>query len=85
MEKNLRPVFEDYKYGTTIWSPLAGGILAGKYNEGTAPEGSRYSDSQFARDNIWPRYFGTPEKQEKTKSLLKGLEALAKEVGCTQA
>ena len=27
-------------YGTTIWSPLAGGMLTGKYNNGI-PEGSR--------------------------------------------
>ena len=40
-EQGLRPVFEDYSYGTTIWSPLAGGILTGKYNDGI-PEDSRY-------------------------------------------
>lgn len=85
MEKNLRPVFEDYRYGTTIWSPLAGGILTGKYNEGVAPEGSRYSESQFAKDMIWPKYFGTPSKVESTIKLLKGLEEIAKEAGCTQA
>jgi aryl-alcohol dehydrogenase-like predicted oxidoreductase len=42
-EKDYRRLFSEYKYGTTIWSPLAGGILAGKYNDGVAPEGSRYS------------------------------------------
>lgn len=85
MEKSLRPVFEDYKYGTTIWSPLAGGILSGKYNDGVAPEGSRYKESEFAQNMIWPKYFGTPEKQASTIKLLKGLEEIAKEVGCTQA
>jgi aryl-alcohol dehydrogenase-like predicted oxidoreductase len=48
MEKWYRPVFEDYRYGTTIWSPLAGGILTGKYNDGNLPEGSRYKESKFA-------------------------------------
>jgi len=29
-EKEYRRIFSEYKYGTTIFSPLAGGILAGK-------------------------------------------------------
>ena len=41
-EKEYRRVFSDYGYGSTIWSPLAGGILTGKYNDGNIPEGSRY-------------------------------------------
>jgi aryl-alcohol dehydrogenase-like predicted oxidoreductase len=34
LEKDCIRIFSEYKYGTTIWSPLAGGILAGKYNYG---------------------------------------------------
>jgi len=44
-EKTLRRVFSEYKYGTTIWSPLCSGILAGKYNKGDIPEGSRFADN----------------------------------------
>jgi voltage-dependent potassium channel beta subunit len=40
VEKNLRPLFERFGMGSTIWSPLASGILTGKYNEGI-PEDSR--------------------------------------------
>ncbi|HTH14316.1 MAG TPA: aldo/keto reductase, partial [Spirochaetia bacterium] len=29
-EKEYAPVFEKYRYGTTIWSPLASGLLSGK-------------------------------------------------------
>lgn len=43
-EKNYRRLFAEYRYGTTIWSPLAGGILAGKYNDGNIPAGSRYDN-----------------------------------------
>ena len=35
-----RRVYEDYGYGSTTWSPLASGLLTGKYNDGI-PEGSR--------------------------------------------
>ena len=35
-------LFRDYGYGSTTWSPLASGLLTGKYNNGI-PEGSRGS------------------------------------------
>lgn len=34
MEKDYLPVFEEYGLGTTIWSPLASGLLSGKYSNG---------------------------------------------------
>jgi voltage-dependent potassium channel beta subunit len=40
VEVEFDKLFRDYGYGTTIWSPLASGILTGKYNNGI-PEGSR--------------------------------------------
>ena len=36
------PLFESYGLGTTTWSPLASGLLTGKYSQGI-PEGSRFS------------------------------------------
>jgi len=32
-------LFDKYGMGSTIWSPLAGGVLSGKYNNGEATEG----------------------------------------------
>ncbi|MGH8160823.1 MAG: aldo/keto reductase [Gammaproteobacteria bacterium] len=40
MEEELAPVLRERGIGTTIWSPLASGILSGKYAEGI-PEDSR--------------------------------------------
>jgi len=40
MEHDYLPIFRDMGMGTTIWSPLASGLLSGKYNDGV-PEGSR--------------------------------------------
>jgi len=40
-EKEHKPSFDRRQMGTTIWSPLCGGYLAGKYNDGAMPEGSR--------------------------------------------
>ena len=33
--------------GTTIWSPLASGLLSGKYGKDNIPEGSRFSLDQY--------------------------------------
>jgi aryl-alcohol dehydrogenase-like predicted oxidoreductase len=52
MEKEYRLLFSENNHGTTIWSPLAGGILTGKYNEGVIPEDCRYSN-QASLDRIW--------------------------------
>ncbi|KAF9518657.1 hypothetical protein BS47DRAFT_1325191 [Hydnum rufescens UP504] len=41
-KKDLVPIFEKYGYGTTIYSPLASSLLAGKYNNGIPPD-SRYA------------------------------------------
>ncbi|TNV77716.1 hypothetical protein FGO68_gene17686 [Halteria grandinella] len=90
-ENEYRFLFQEYKYGTTIWSPLAGGLLTGKYNEGVIPDGSRYDqkvgtmgDSRSFLDASWNQYMG-PDKIEKTTKVLKGLEAIAKDLGFTQA
>ena len=81
-EKNYRRLFSEYRYGTTVWSPLAGGILSGKYNDGNIPSGSRY-DTQKQLDYLWQKYM-TNDK-DKTIAMLQKLGALAAEYGFTQA
>jgi voltage-dependent potassium channel beta subunit len=39
-ENEYAPIFAKYGYGATIWSPLASGLLTGKYREGI-PDDSR--------------------------------------------
>jgi voltage-dependent potassium channel beta subunit len=38
VDKDLLPVFERFGLGTTIYSPLAQGVLTGKYNQGVPAE-----------------------------------------------
>ena len=40
IEKDYLPLYKKYGLGTTIWSPLASGLLSGKYNHGI-PSNSR--------------------------------------------
>jgi len=40
VERDYAPIYDSYGLGTTIWSPLASGLLTGKYNDGV-PQDSR--------------------------------------------
>jgi len=42
VEQEYAPLFELFGMGTTIWSPLASGVLTGKY-DGGVPAGSRFT------------------------------------------
>ena len=44
-EVEYAPLFNQFQYGTTIWSPLASGLLTGKYNDGI-PEDSRFANNK---------------------------------------
>lgn len=72
LEKEYLPLFENYGMGTTIWSPLASGVLTGKYLNGI-PKGSRMEIESLSwiKDKVW-----SPENQEKVKQL----NALAQEL-----
>ena len=79
-EREFFYIFQDYKYGSTIWSPLCQGILTGKYNDGSAPEGTRFASEGNA--TTFNKYFGEGKK-ESTIKLLTELADLAKSLGCT--
>eukprot|EP00826_Nyctotherus_ovalis_P051212 TRINITY_DN6388_c0_g3_i3.p1 TRINITY_DN6388_c0_g3~~TRINITY_DN6388_c0_g3_i3.p1 ORF type:complete len:362 (+),score=99.28 TRINITY_DN6388_c0_g3_i3:122-1207(+) len=85
-EGDLAPIFEKYGYGTTTWSPLAGGYLTGKYNDGKKPEDGRYTEGNWDPNVIKRKnelYIG--KEEEKFYKRLKGLGEIAKELKCTQA
>ena len=47
VESEFKPLYENIGLGTTIWSPLASGLLTGKYNDGI-PDDSRLSMDQYS-------------------------------------
>lgn len=47
-EKEYKPLYKNFGLGTTIWSPLASGLLTGKYNDGLPTDGSRLSRENLA-------------------------------------
>ncbi|GAC1357539.1 MAG: aldo/keto reductase [Acidobacteriaceae bacterium] len=48
LEREIVPLLEDQGTGLLVWSPLAGGLLSGKFSrENQKPEGSRRSEFDF--------------------------------------
>lgn len=77
VEKEYAPLYREIGLGTTIWSPLASGLLSGKYNNGI-PTNTRASLKGYE----WLRqYVITPENIQKVKQL----QPLAKDLECTMA
>lgn len=72
-EVEYSKLYRDYGLGTTIWSPLASGVLTGKYNDGF-PEDTRLNieGMEWLRDRVL---------QEEALGKIRKLTALAQEIG----
>jgi aryl-alcohol dehydrogenase-like predicted oxidoreductase len=57
LERELTPLMQDQQLGLLVWSPLAGGLLSGKFGPGSnGPEGARRLSFDFPpvdRDRAW--------------------------------
>lgn len=48
LEREVVPLLQDQQLGLMVWSPLAGGLLSGKYKaDGTGPDGARRVSFDF--------------------------------------
>jgi voltage-dependent potassium channel beta subunit len=77
IEKEYAILFRELGYGTTIFSPMASGLLSGKYNQGI-PAGSRATLPGY---DWLKEEMIQPERIEKVKQLV----PLAKELGGNMA
>jgi voltage-dependent potassium channel beta subunit len=77
VEVEYKRLYEDIGLGLTTWSPLASGLLTGKYRSGVP------ADSRGAMPRMKFLLEGLTDKA-KNDAVAK-LEAIAKEVGCTLA
>jgi voltage-dependent potassium channel beta subunit len=77
VEVEYARLYEDIGLGTTIWSPLASGLLTGKYKDGV-PEDSR---------GALPGYEWLAERMTDKESIAKveRLRPIAAELGCSMA
>jgi len=77
IERELLPMARTYGIATIPWSPLAGGLLTGKYTRGEAPpEDSRFAN--FARNPMQAR-----RMNDRIFDVIDALEPLAREKSCT--
>jgi aryl-alcohol dehydrogenase-like predicted oxidoreductase len=75
LERELVPLMEHSKTGLLVWSPLAGGLLSGKFSrENQKPANSRRSEFDFPLVD-----------KERTWKILDVLNPIAREHNCTAA
>jgi voltage-dependent potassium channel beta subunit len=80
VEVEYERLYSDLGLGTTIWSPLASGVLTGKYNDGI-PEGSRLALPEY--EWLRKRTMGRGWEDKLTK--VRNLVPIAEELGGTLA
>lgn len=78
IERELIPVAQTYGIAVIPWSPLAGGLLTGKYRRGQEPP----EDARFA-DTANPIY--RRRLNDRIYDVTEPLEELAREKGCTMS
>ena len=77
VELEFLPLYKELGYGTTIWSPLASGLLSGKYNHGV-PKGSRLDLPNM-------KWLADMVMDEERIARVRALEPISKELGCSMA
>ncbi len=77
VEDEFARLYTDIGLGTTVWSPLAGGLLTGKYLDGI-PEDSRAAlkGHDYLRDKM---------REESAVAVIRNIVDIAKELGCSPA
>ena len=74
IEASVLPAARRLGMGLVVWSPLAGGLLTGKYDDGLPP-GSRGAETEWLNDKL----------EGDVRPRLRAFSALAREAGITPA
>lgn len=77
LEEKLLPVVEPAGMGLVVWSPLASGLLTGKYDDGI-PQGSRLAETDWLRRSLL-------ERGEDPLAKVRALKPIADKLGITRA
>ncbi|TVR92971.1 MAG: aldo/keto reductase [Trueperaceae bacterium] len=75
VESQILPVTEPKGIGLVVWSPLAMGMLTGKYDDGM-PDGTRFADNEGFRKSFL---------NDANVAKVKALKAVADDLGITRA
>jgi aryl-alcohol dehydrogenase-like predicted oxidoreductase len=74
LEREIIPVLKDQNLGLMVWSPLAGGLLSGKYKRNGENEGGRRVNFDFP-----------PVNKDRAFDVVEALEPIAKSKGVSVA
>ena len=77
VEREYARLYAETGYGNTIWSPLASGLLTGKYRDGI-PEGSRAALSGYG-------WLAARMNDREAVARIERLRPIADRLGCTMA
>jgi voltage-dependent potassium channel beta subunit len=80
VEKEYARLYKELGLGTTIWSPLASGLLTGKYDD-TCPPDTRVDQPGME----WLREELTGETGAENREKVRKLRPIADTLGCTRA
>ena len=80
VEKEYARLYKEIGLGTTIWSPLASGLLTGKYNDGI-PDGTRVTLEGYE----WLRKRFESQEIQQDIQKVRQLMPVADELGCSMA
>jgi voltage-dependent potassium channel beta subunit len=80
VEREYARLYDEIGLGTTIWSPLASGLLTGKYDDGLPP------DTRASQPGMeWLREGLVGDSAREKRAKVRELKAVAADVGCTRA
>lgn len=74
VEQSILPTAVENGMGLVTWSPLASGVLTGKYDDGI-PEGSRLAQEEWLRDRL----------NDETLGKIRQMKPIADDLGITRA
>ncbi len=75
VEREYKDLYKDFGMGLTTWSPLASGVLSGKYLDGIP------TDSRLATTN--QRRANARIQDESLKLAIRALQPIARQLGCS--
>jgi voltage-dependent potassium channel beta subunit len=80
VEREYARLYDEIGLGTTVWSPLASGLLTGKYDDGLPPN-TRASEPGLE----WLRESLVGEAAGEKRARVRRLEDVAQAIGCTRS
>jgi aryl-alcohol dehydrogenase-like predicted oxidoreductase len=80
VEREYVRLYDELGLGTTVWSPLASGLLTGKYDDGCPP------DTRASQQGMeWLREQLVGDIASTRRDKVRQLKPIAEELGCTRA